>query len=363
MFLFLLCGMLFAASCTKKVKPVNDTTNIACGTTGTLTWELGFDGTLTISGKGEMPNYERLYDDVSSVSSSPWSIYSDSITNLIIEDGVTSIGDWAFYGLSYNIASINLPNSVTNIGEYAFFSHGLSSVTFGNSVITIGKGAFIHESRGLSEIIIYQKNPPKLGGNVFGFSTCYTGIKLYVPAGSVEAYRTTTGWESFLIIGAIGAPSPVIAAGTQMSFMYATCHFSWMLYNDGTAIINGHSMPDYDCMKCPIPWYDQYRNAITAVIIENGMVNISAHAFYQCSSINSISIPSSVIEISNDTPFAGCRNIKKIINHRIDPQIISNNVFADVNKSECVLYVPAGSDGAYRTTEGWKDFINIKPIQ
>jgi len=60
--ILLLCGMLSVAGCTK------DDTNsdlIASGTTGPLTWALGADGTLTISGKGEMPDYSSEFP-------SPW---------------------------------------------------------------------------------------------------------------------------------------------------------------------------------------------------------------------------------------------------------------------------------------------------
>ena len=39
------------------------------------------------------------------------------------------------------------------------------------------------------------------------------------------------------------------------------------------------------------------------------------------------------------------------------------DAFEDVNKAECVLYVPAGSESNYRAAEGWKDFVNIKEIQ
>jgi len=256
--LLIIPALICAASCDK-----NPQANlIASGTTGSLTWALCSNGTLTISGNGEMPNYERILDDDSRVSSSPWSLYRENITNVIIEDGVIGIGDWAFFGC-YNMMSVNFSNSVTKIGEYAFYSHGLSSVTLGNSVMIIGNGAFLPGSRGLTEIIIYSKKPPKLDfyGNQFGFAaSCYTGIKLFVPAGCVEAYHTATVWENFLIIGEIGEPSPVIAAGTQMSFNWDMCFFTWMLYNDGTAIVNGRSMPGYNCMKCALPWYNNYRN-------------------------------------------------------------------------------------------------------
>ena len=104
------------------------------GTCGdNLTWTLK-DGILTISGKGDMTDY--------SYSNSPWYIYKDSITNVVIEDGVTSIGERAFYGCYY-ITTVTISDSVTSIGDIAFaYCNALSSVTLPHSVLLIGDSAF-----------------------------------------------------------------------------------------------------------------------------------------------------------------------------------------------------------------------------
>ena len=96
-------------------------------------WTLSGDGILTISGT-DMPNYY--------VNGSPWTSDRGRIKKVIIEDGVTSIGRYAFYGCS-NLASIEIPNSVTNIGDYAFqYCTSLTSITIPNSVTGIGVEAF-----------------------------------------------------------------------------------------------------------------------------------------------------------------------------------------------------------------------------
>jgi hypothetical protein len=105
------------------------------GTAGPLTWVLE-EGTLTISGEGAMPDYP------SPVSSVPWHSSKYSITTVVIENGVTRIGDIAFFDCS-NLSSVTIPNSVTTIGKWAFyFCSSLSSVTIPNSVTTIGNQAF-----------------------------------------------------------------------------------------------------------------------------------------------------------------------------------------------------------------------------
>ena len=104
------------------------------GTCGdNLQWKLTDEGVLTITGIGEMKDWGR--------NARPWSPYSD-VKQVIIGDGVTTIGSSAFSGCS-SLTSVTIGNSVTTIGSGAFFScSSLTSVTIGNSVTEIGYYAF-----------------------------------------------------------------------------------------------------------------------------------------------------------------------------------------------------------------------------
>lgn len=112
--------------------PSNTNNVIANGTTGDCTWALDEECTLTISGNGAMKNYG--FDNYA-----PWK--GDKVKSLIIEEGVTNIGNVAFT-YCHNLSSVTIPNSVTSIGSYSFEWCGLDSVTIPDSVRSIGHFAF-----------------------------------------------------------------------------------------------------------------------------------------------------------------------------------------------------------------------------
>lgn len=90
---------------------------VASGTCGeNLIWTLDSEGVLTISGTGNMEDY-------SSYESKPWSDYYASIQSVVILEGATTIGSWAFHGCP-NLTNVKIPVSVTSMGVAAFSSCG-----------------------------------------------------------------------------------------------------------------------------------------------------------------------------------------------------------------------------------------------
>ena len=96
-----------------------------CGTEDSdVNWSLDEEGTLHITGEGTMASWESEADV-------PWAQYRSQIKEIQIEDGVTSVGAYAFCNCS-DVTETVLPDSIKNIGEFAFFScGGLSTVTIG----------------------------------------------------------------------------------------------------------------------------------------------------------------------------------------------------------------------------------------
>ena len=100
---------------------------------GGLAWNLTKAGTLTVSGKGAMPDFE-------SEGKQPWKDNQGQIRKVIIEDGVTNIGSCAFWNCG--VISAEISSSVTSIGNSAFRVSDIVSVTIPSSVKTVGNNAF-----------------------------------------------------------------------------------------------------------------------------------------------------------------------------------------------------------------------------
>ena len=140
--------------------------NSKCGES--LTWNLDEIGILTISGTGDMYNYSE--------EPAPWSEYSDIITSITIDYGVTSIGTSAFTGCS-NVQQINIPDSVEHIDPYAFsFCKGLHTVKLPASLTLISEDLFA-ECANLKNIDI-PGTVTEIGANAFSKCTAFSLTEL-----------------------------------------------------------------------------------------------------------------------------------------------------------------------------------------
>ncbi len=164
------------------------------GTDG-LAWEISDDGVLTISGSGPMADYGWYGDNAA-----PWREYYFDILSVVIEEGVTSIGNMAFYGCSKLTQPVEIPDSVTSIGEQAFRDcTALTGVKIGSGVSAIPGGCFwdchaladVQLPAGISVIgdgafsnctslgnIILPDGLTEIGANAFSGCTALTGIAI-----------------------------------------------------------------------------------------------------------------------------------------------------------------------------------------
>lgn len=171
-----------------------------------LTWNLDEIGILTISGTGDMYDYSE--------EPAPWSEYSDIITSITIDYGVTSIGTSAFTGCS-NIQQIKIPDSVEHIDPYAFsFCKGLHTVQLPSSLTLISEELFA-ECDNLKNLSI-PDTVTEIGANAFLRCTAFILEKL--PAGiksiGASAFENCGNIESLALPGTLESIGEAAFTGT-----------------------------------------------------------------------------------------------------------------------------------------------------
>ncbi|MDR1526422.1 MAG: leucine-rich repeat protein [Dysgonamonadaceae bacterium] len=303
---------------------------IDSGTTGDCTWTLSDDGTLTFSGTGAIPDYSTL-------DYAPWLFYNSSITTVVIGDGVTSIGDWAFYYCS-GLTSVTIGNSVTSIGYGAFIGcEKLTSVTIPESVISIGDWAF-HYCRGLTSVTI-PNSVTSIGDSAFSSCSGLTSVTIGNSVTSIGygAFSSCSGLTSVTI------GNSVISIGDG-AFNDCISLTSVTIGNNVTSIGNRAF---------------SYCSGLTSVTIPNSVTSIGESAFSWCRGLTSVTIGNSVTSIG-DGAFNDCISLTSVTNLNPVPQSINSYVFYYVFLSNVTLYVPSESIEDYTAAAIWKDFKEIK---
>ena len=268
-----------------------------------LTWKLYEDGTLNISGTGAMKDYDN--------DPSP-ACRNSNVKKVVIEDGVTSIGNKAFDSCS-SLTSITIPNSVTNIGAAAFDSCGsLTSITIPGSVTSIGTVAFYNCS-GLTSVTI-PDSVTNIGAAAFDSCGSLTSIVIPNSVTSIESYA----FSACSSLTSITIPDSVTSIGNNA---FDSCSsLTSITIPDGVASIESYAF--YNCSgltSITIP--DSVTNigavafdsctSLTSITIPDSVTSIESYAFYNCSGLTSITIPDSVTNIGA-AAFDSCTSLKTI---------------------------------------------------
>lgn len=254
---------------------VNLPTSGTCG--ANLTWRINGQ-TLTISGTGSMTDYES--PSVLNMPTTPPWLYSDyegnvghmrRIQNVIIQDGVTSIGNHAFHDCE--MTSITIPNSVVSIGEWAFASsNNLTELKLPNSITNIGNYAF-YSMRSLNKINIPTSMTSLDGLSLFQFCSKLTSIEIPSNISKID-----NGAFLGSSITNIKIPNSVKYIGDQA---FAECDKMTGIDIPGSVTQIGE-MAFRSC------------DSLSSISIANGTNSIKNYAFSECTNLKTVTIPNSV---------------------------------------------------------------------
>ena len=301
----------------------------SCGANLTWTYEEATK-TLTISGEGAMTNYERN-------NFSPWYEYRDEIASAILESGVTTIGNYAFYGCS-GLTSITIPNSVTSTGFQAFAGcSGLTSITIPNSVTSIGNAVF-YGCSGLTSITI-PNSVTSIGNAAFEDCTVLTSVTI---PNSVKSIGSSA-FNGCSALTSITIPDGVMSIGSE-AFYGCSGLTSITIPNSVTSISDGTF---YGC------------SGLTSISLPDGVTSIGNYAFWNCSSLTSITIPNRVTNIGKNA-FRGSSGLNTVkVLAEIPPSLYDNSF----SNYDITLKVPETALEMYASTSPWSNFTTIKPLR
>ena len=359
------------------------------------TWSLAEDGTMTISGTGDMTDYENS-------TAMPWNDYKDQITSVIIEKGITKIGQNAFSGCTNlasleissdgdslvinknafykctSLSSVDLPKRVSKLETASFGECGKLEITMRNDNIEL-KRVYSSES---SELINFFENSNLL-------IKCNSKSKAFYYAAQANIWVTTYGWGGSIDWECIThnwqteytidkEATPFAAGSKSIHCSNYECKkkkdvqtidqlksdggtigtLTWTINDEGELDITGDGeMPDYTQSGSSVPPWNKYKENITEVYVASEVTNVGAYAFancknlkkinanvqkigegafYNCDSLTVTSILATVTEIDT-LAYAGCDNLTKVKFPKAEdaPDIdIQENAFKDSSQIE-----------------------------
>ena len=311
------------------------TPNHAYAAPGEYVIKLTVDGTMGFYGVSSSNQYSAILR-YSAGSGARNYVYQNSVQNIEIGDGVTSIGNCAFHSC-YSLASITIPDGVTSVRNYAFHScYSLASITIPDGVTSVGN---------------------------YAFSGCYSLASITIPDGV-----TSVGNSMFYncqSLASIIIPDSVTSIGSSM--FYNCQSLASITIPDSVTSIGFQAFGE--CYS------------LASITIPDSVTSIDEGIFYRCYSLASITIPNSVTSIA-DTVFSGCYSLASIIipdsvtsigssmfyncygvafydfsNHTSVPTLSETSAFSGI-AADCQIRVPASLVDTWKAATNWSTYAS-----
>lgn len=265
---------------------------------GKMHWSISANHVLTISGTGEMPSYLGSENP-------PWYSYRDQIERIVVEDGISVLGDYSFSGCS-SVTSVSLPNSLNELGAGCFFlCLKLETINLPSSIHTFKESAFYYCSS-LTTITIPEGVTELTASNLFDQCNSLTSITL---PSTLKKLGGDYSSNTFYHI------SNIYFNGTLKQWLNISFGSSLPMTSACNLYINGEKLVN--------------------LTLPEGIVNIPNRAF-QYVQLDSVSIPDSVVNIG-DTAFYG----SSLLSVRMSDSItnIGAGAFSNCSNLKNVYYV------------------------
>lgn len=274
----------------------NLATEIASGTLGeneNITWTLGMDGRLVISGSGTMLDFEQDSNEIND----SWLKYRSDIRTVVVNEGVTHIGNRAFENCD-RLIEVTLGADVRSIGDDVFNGcTSLLKVTIPEETTTFGAGCF-ENCTNLSTI--YYSGTTQQWGEIVKGEDWDKGIEAYLVRCSDDIAGSNVVDSSET---AASNPDTPVESGKEA--------VTWKLYENGTMILSGNgSMKAYENAE-DAPW-NESRTKVKHLVIDSGVTNVSKNSFAGCTELKSVSLADTVLTI-DEQAFYACSNLNSIV--------------------------------------------------
>jgi hypothetical protein len=307
--------------------------------------------------------------------------YCTALSSLSIAASVVSIGNSAFYSCT-GFTSFYIPAAITSIGSAALLGiNSTITVDPANTAFSDSNGILFNKDQ--STLIKY---PSGYGGlysipntvdsiSNLAFFACRSLTNVTIP-NSVK-YLGSQAFSYCNVLTSVFIPASVISMGSYV-FMSSSCVITVDNNNPNFSSADGVL---FDKLKTKLIQCPTSKTGIYD--IPTSVTSLGNNAFQSCSSLNSITIPSSITNIPSSTfnsctgltlmtipasvttigssAFLNCSALSTLYALPITPIVLSStsNVFSNVNKSSCTLYVPVHSKASYQSATLWQDFQNI----